>query len=148
MVSTWTLRPGTPETVVHGDFRPDNFLLGRTTEAPPIAVVDCQTVHLGLGACDVAYLIAGAFSPEERTAVERELVAEYVDRLVAAGIDYDHDDGWRDFRWGTLHGVLIAVLATMMAEQTERGDDMLTLMAVRHATHALDLQALDLIRGR
>ena len=33
----------------------------------------------------------------------------------------------------------------MMAEQTERGDDMLTLMARRHARHAIDLGALDLL---
>ena len=48
--------------------------------------------------------------------------------------------------WGTLHGVLIAVLATVMAEHTERGDDMLSLMAIRHAKHALDLNVIDLVR--
>jgi aminoglycoside phosphotransferase (APT) family kinase protein len=143
VVRAWSLGPGTPQTVVHGDFLPDNFLLGRTPEAPPIAVVDWQTVHLGLGACDVAYLIGGAYTPERRPSVERDFVAQYV----AAGIEYDADDAWRDYRWGTLHGVLIAVLATVMAEQTERGDDMLTLMAVRHARHAIDLAALDLVRG-
>ena len=59
VVRAWTLGPGTPQTVVHGDFRPDNFLLGRTADAPPIAIVDWQTVRLGLGVCDVAYLIGG-----------------------------------------------------------------------------------------
>ena len=52
----------------------------------------------------------------------------------------------RDYRWGALHGVLIAVLATVMAEHTERGDDMLSLMAIRHAKHAIDLNVLDLVR--
>jgi hypothetical protein len=41
--------------------------------------------------------------------------------------------------------VLISVLAAVMAEQTERGDDMLSLMASRHARHAIDLEALELI---
>jgi hypothetical protein len=146
VLPAWVLGPGTPATVVHGDFRPDNFLLGRTTEAPPLAVVDWQTVSAGLGACDVAYLIGGAFSPEQRPSIERDLVTEYAERLGAAGIDYDVDAAWRDYRWGTLHGVLIAVLATVMAQQTERGDDMLSLMAIRHAKQALDLQALELVR--
>ncbi len=142
----WVLGSGTAHTVVHGDFRPDNFLLGRTPEAPPLAVVDWQTVNAGLGACDIAYLIGGAFPPEQRPSVERELVTQYVQRLVGAGVDYKPDDAWRDYRWGTLHGVLIAVLATVMAEQTERGDNMLSLMAIRHAKHAIDLNALDLVR--
>jgi hypothetical protein len=148
LVSPWTLGPGTPQTVVHGDFRPDNFLLGRGPDAPPIAVVDWQTVHLGLGPCDIAYLIGGAFTPEQRAGVERDFVAQYANRLTASGVPYHADDAWRDYRWGTLHGVLIAVLATVMAEQTERGDDMLTLMAIRHAQHAVDLDALDLVRSR
>jgi hypothetical protein len=46
-----------------------------------------------------------------------------------------------------VHGVLISVLAAVMAEQTERGDSMLSLMASRHAQHAIDLQTLDLIAG-
>ncbi len=146
VLPAWVLGPGTPPTVVHGDFRPDNFLLGRTAEAPPLAVVDWQTVSAGLGACDIAYLIGGAFPPEQRPSVERDLVSGYVKRLAAAGVDYNADDAWRDYRWGTLHGVLIAVLATVMAEHTERGDDMLSLMAIRHAKHALDLNVLDLVR--
>ena len=46
---------------------------------------------------------------------------------------------------GTLHGLLISVLATMMAEQTERGDDMLSLMAARHSRHALEVDAFALL---
>jgi hypothetical protein len=145
LVRRWTAGPGTPHTVVHGDFRPDNFLLGRAPGAPPLAVVDWQTIFKGLGVIDIAYLIGGSFEPEDRRARERELVEEYRVHLCAAGIDYSADDCWRDYRWGTLHGVIISVCAVMMAEQTERGDDMLTLMGTRHARHALDLDALGLL---
>ena len=145
VVRQWTLGSGSPHTIVHGDFRPDNFLLGRTPDAPPIAVVDWQTIHKGIGACDVAYLLGGAFTPEERAPVERELVEQYRRRLNAAGVSYTEADAWRDYRWGSLHGVIIAVCATMMAEQTERGDQMLTLMVNRHAQHAIDLDALALV---
>ncbi len=144
-VRRWGAGTDTPRTIVHGDFRPDNFLFGRAEGAPPLAVVDWQTVSLGLGVTDLAYLIGGAVAPEARRDTERDLVEEYRRRLNAAGVDYTSEDCWRDYRWGTLHGVLISVLATVMAEQTERGDDMLSLMASRHAQHAIDLEALDLI---
>src|SRR4051812_16501759 len=138
-VARWAVGTGTPQTIVHGDFRPDNFLLGRSEGAPPIAVVDWQTVTLSLGAADVAYLIGGSLAPEARRPVERALLEESRRPLGAAGVDYSAQDCWRDYRWGTLHGLLISVLATMMAEQTEGGDDMLPLMAARHSRHALEI---------
>jgi hypothetical protein len=144
VVSRWSHGTGSPHTIAHGDFRPDNFLFGRTPEAPPLAVVDWQTVFKGLGTADLAYLIGGAFTPDQRAAVENDLVEDYRRRLGAAGVTYGPDECWRDYRWGTLHGVLIAVCAVMMAEQTERGDDMLTLMVSHHGRHAIDLEALAL----
>ncbi len=50
-----------------------------------------------------------------------------------------------DYALGSLHGVVVAVRATTVADQTERGDAMLTLMLNRHARHALDLDVLDLL---
>ncbi len=70
---------------------------------------------------------------------------QYRADLATHGVVYDADDCWRDYRWTTLHGLIISVCASMMAEQTERGDAMLTLMASRHGRHALDLGALDLL---
>jgi hypothetical protein len=146
-VVTWARGTGTPYTIVHGDFRPDNFLIGQTPEATPIAVVDWQTMSLGLGVSDVAYFVGGAFEPERRRAIERGLLDDYRSELSKYGVVYGADDCWRDYTWGTLHGVIISVCASMMAEQTERGDAMLTLMARRHARHAIDLGALDLLRA-
>ena len=110
-------------------------------------MVDWQTLSLGLGVADVAYFIGGAFEPARRQDVERELLERYRDELGRYGLGYGAEDCWRDYVWGTLHGVIIAVCATMMADQTERGDAMLTLMASRHARHAIDLGALDLLRA-
>jgi hypothetical protein len=141
----WTLGTDTPRTVVHGDFRPDNFLFASGPDAPPLAIVDWQTAVLGLGPTDVAYFLGGAFPEGERRTLEREVVEEYRQRLNAAGVAYSAEDCWRDYRWGTLHGVVIGVLATLLAAQTERGDRLFTLMISRHAQHALDLDALALI---
>jgi hypothetical protein len=147
LIGTWAQGTGTPATAVHGDFRPDNFLIGQTADAVPFAVVDWQTLSLGLGVSDVAYFIGGAFEPARRRDVERDLLERYRVALATYGVDYDPSDCWGDYVWGTLHGVIIAVCATMMADQTERGDAMLTLMASRHARHALDLGALDLVQA-
>ena len=42
---------------------------------------------------------------------------------------------------------MIAMSATVMAEQTERGDALFTLMLNRHGRHALDMEALARIEG-
>jgi hypothetical protein len=146
VIPQWAGGTGTPRTVVHGDFRPDNFLFGRTPEAPPLAVVDWQTVFEGLGTADIAYLIGGSLPPERRALIEGDLVEDYRRRLNAAGVDYSQDACWRDYRWETIRGVVIGVVATMFAKQTQRGDELFTLMISRHARHALDLDVLALLR--
>jgi hypothetical protein len=146
LVGRWTQGTGTPWTLVHYDFRADNLLFGQTTEAPPVAVVDWQTVNAGLGASDVAYVISGSFpDPADRAAIERDLVEEYRGRMAAAGVAQTAEDCWRDYRFGSLWGMIITVIATVLAEHTERGNDMLTAMAQRHGRQALDLEALALL---
>jgi hypothetical protein len=146
VIPQWAGGTGTPRTVVHGDFRPDNFLFGRTPEAPPLAVVDWQTVFEGLGTADIAYLIGGSLPLERRALIEGDLVEDYRRRHNAAGLDYSQDACWRDYRWETIRGVVIGVVATMFAKQTQRGDELFTLMISRHARHALDLDVLALLR--
>lgn len=144
-VGRWVLGTETPRTVVHMDYRPDNFLFGTQEGAPPIVVVDWQTATAGLGMCDLAYMIGGGFLPEQRAAVERDLVEGYRQKLVAEGVQYDADTCWHDYRFASLWGVAMTVIATVMAEETERGNDMLTAMAQRHGRHALDMDALSLL---
>jgi hypothetical protein len=112
-----------------------------------MAVVDWQTLFLGLGVFDVAYFIGGAFEPARRRELERDVLDQYRTELSKYGVTYDANECWRDYVWGTLHDVIISVCASMMADQTERGDAMLTLMANRHARHALDLDAMSLLRA-
>jgi hypothetical protein len=145
VIGRWSLGTDTAATLVHGDFRPDNFLFGVTPSAPPMAVVDWQTYAPGLGVTDVAYLLGGSFDGATRAGLEREVVEDYRRRLEACGIEYPASRCWRDYRWASLHGVMIAVTAIVVAARTERGDEVLTLMAERHARHALELGALDLV---
>ncbi len=143
VAGVWIQRKSVPTTLVHGDFRPDNFMFGVEAGAPPMVVVDWQTLTLGLGVTDVGYLLAGALEPENRRAVEHELLAAYIVELGTRGVVYSMEQCLADYALGSLHGVVIAVTATTMADQTERGDALFTLMINRHGRHALDFGILD-----
>lgn len=146
-VQQWVFSIETPRTVAHLDYRPDNFMFGVTPEAPPLVVVDWQTATEGAAMWDLAYMIGGSFEPAQRAAVERGLLDDYRARMQAAGVDYAADALWHDYRLGSLWGVVMTVIATLMAAQTERGDEMLTVMAQRHGRHALDLDVLGVLRS-
>ncbi|MEY3679772.1 MAG: hypothetical protein RL547_384 [Actinomycetota bacterium] len=145
LVDRWARGTGTPLTLAHYDFRPDNFLFARSPSAPPIVVVDWQTANEGLGMVDVAYVIASSCDPERRPVDERDLVESYRRQLVATGIDYDAETCWRDYRFGSFWGLIITVLATSMAARTERGDDLFVRMATQYGQQCLDLDSLSLL---
>lgn len=137
---------GGPKTVVHGDYRLDNLLLGPRPD--DVTVVDWQTIALGTAGADVAYFIGAGLLADSRRDHEDGLVRGYYDALVAAGVrDFTFDELWRDYRRGSWAGVVMAVGASMLVERTDRGDDMFMAMADRHAQHALDLDAVDVLTG-
>lgn len=135
-----------PVTLVHGDFRPDNFLFGVAPDAPPIMVVDWQTLSLGVGTTDIAYLLGAAIGAERRREIEHDMIDRYLAELAGRGIDHPRDRCLNEYALGSFHGIFVAMAATTMAEQTERGDALFTLMLNRHGRHALDMDALDLLR--
>ncbi|WP_420453480.1 phosphotransferase family protein [Ilumatobacter sp.] len=146
LAGAWTSGTDTPPTLVHLDYRADNLLFGVAEDAPPLVVVDWQTLSAGLGASDLAYLVSGSYPDAARRGVEeRDLVEEYRSRMASAGVELSADAMWRDYRVGSLWGMIITVVATVAAARTERGDDMLTAMAQRHGRQALDLDALSLV---
>jgi hypothetical protein len=137
----WRGLPGA-QTVVHGDLRLDNLLLG--DEADAIWTVDWQTVVLGNGVADTAYFVGGNLLPEERRRHEQDLVRGYHRSLLDRGVEgLSWDECWARYRHGAWHGVYLSIAASMLVEQTERGDRMFTTNTDRHVRHALDLEAFD-----
>jgi len=132
-----------PSTIVHGDYRLDNLLFDPTDGS--VAVLDWQTCTVGPGPADAAYFVGAGLLPEVRRSAEAELFDHYHRGLVAAGVDVDRGDCWEMYRRGTWAGLVMAVGASMLVERTERGDDMFMAMASRHARHALDLDAAELL---
>ena len=98
-----------PCTLVHGDYRADNFFFG----GPDLfAVIDWQIVIKGMGTFDLAYLLAGNLSVEDRRAHGEELVRLYHSTLVANGVrDYDFEACWKDYRASTLMAWIWPVIA-------------------------------------
>jgi hypothetical protein len=134
------LRSGGPRTASHGDFRLDNLLFQPGTPRP--VVVDWQTVTWGHASTDVAYFIGGCLSAQDRRAHEPELMAGYHDALCRRGVQgYSLEQLRADARRDTFAGILMAIVASMVVQRTERGDLMFLTSSSRHAQHALDLDA-------
>ncbi len=131
-------------TIAHNDFRVDNLLFN--PESGAVTVVDWQTVGLGVGAGDIAYLIGTSMAnPDERAAEERRLVEQYVALLDDAGAPADVETCWQDYRRHAFSGFSMAVFASMNVVRTTRGDEMFAVMAERPARQILDLDSLSLL---
>lgn len=132
-----------PSTIVHGDYRLDNLLFH--PDDGSVAVLDWQTCTVGPGPADAAYFIGAGLLPDERRIHEPGLFEHYHRGLLAAGVDVRRADCWEAYRRGTWAGLVMAVGASMLVQRTARGDDMFMAMASRHAGHALDLDATELL---
>jgi hypothetical protein len=127
-------------SVVHVDYRLDNLMIDASQSPPGVATVDWQSATLANPLADVAYFLGAGLLPEVRREVERDIVADYHRALGAAGVEgYDFERCWNDYRRGVFAGFAVTVVAAPMVVQTERGDEMFTAMARRHARHAIDL---------
>jgi hypothetical protein len=143
-IEPWWQGPVGPRTLFHGDLRLDNLLID--AESGLIGVVDWQTLVLGSGVADVSYFIGGNLLPDERRAAEVDLVRGYHEKLHAAGVEsLSWEDCWRLYRHGSWYGAFLAVGASMLVEQTDRGDQMFITSVTRHVNHAMDLDAVEVI---
>lgn len=138
----WVRSWAAPTVVQHGDFRSDNLMLGTAADAPPVTVIDFQTVRLGPPGIDTAYLIGSSLPTEDRRARERELLIGYHEQLSAAGVtDHDFDACWTAYRQGALYGAFLFVgLAAQVASIPEI-DAYIAAQAKRYADMAIDLDS-------
>lgn len=134
-------RPG-PRTVVHGDFRADNLIF----DGDRITVLDWQTAAHEPAVTDLSYFLGGSVAIPLRREIERSVVARYVDALRGYGVRLSFGDCWRDYRRYALGGLLTSVIGSTVVASTDRGDNLFAVMANRHGTHALDLDACSFLR--
>jgi len=127
-------------TVAHRDFRLDNLLFGRDPGGQFVKVVDWQTVGAMPGASDLGYFIGASFNVEDRRTHEEMLVRRYCAGLVRQQIDARFDEIWAQYRLLGTTGFIMAIVASVLVKQTERGDAMFAAMANRHGRQMLDLE--------
>jgi hypothetical protein len=127
-------------TVAHRDFRLDNLLFTENETRFDVKVVDWQTVGAMPGACDLGYFIGASFSVDDRRDNEQTLVRRYCEGLQAENIGVDYQDIWEQYRLLGTSGYIMAIVASMLVKQTERGDAMFAVMANRHGQQMLDLE--------
>jgi aminoglycoside/choline kinase family phosphotransferase len=87
-----------PWALIHQDFRCDNLFFTARSARTDVVVLDWQAIGRGPGAYDLAYLLAGSLTIDDRRAHEERLAREYLDRLHDRGVDYRFDDLWTDYR--------------------------------------------------
>ena len=129
-------------SLIHVDYRLDNLLFLPSAGETDVTAVDWQSITLGSPLNDVAYFIGAGLTSSDRAPVEETIVRGYFDTLCAAGVnEFDWQQCWQAYRYGAFAGFAVTVVASMIVARTERGDQMFTTMAQRHARHALDLGA-------
>ena len=127
-------------TVAHRDFRLDNLLFTPQGNKIGVKVVDWQTVGAMPGASDLGYFIGASFTVEGRRDYEQTLVQSYCERLAAQKIDVSNNEIWAQYRLLGTSGYIMAIVASMLVKQTDRGDAMFAVMANRHGQQMLDLE--------
>jgi Phosphotransferase enzyme family len=138
-LGAWGERSSGPRCLTHNDFRPDNMLFDLNDPKQPIIVVDWQTVGVGCGAGDVAYYMGTAFDPDMRKCEETALFNLYCDGLLANGVPKaDTENLWDIYRTAGFSGFLMGVTASIVVQQTDRGDAMFLKMCERSAAMVID----------
>ena len=135
-----------PWTLAHQDYRVENMMFGDPA-TDEVVVIDWQGIGRGPGAYDVAYVLGGSLSVADRRAHERELVATYHARLTERGVDYSLEQVWDDYCYAQALGGLATTLVAgaTLDVSTERGRALVTSMAERHFTAALDHDCMRLM---
>ncbi len=141
----WIARQPTDITLVHGDYRLDNLMFAPSCGAAAVTAVDWQTLGLGSGGRDLAYLLGNSSEPTDRRRHEQATLDAYGNAMADAGVILDDDQLGLMYAHGAFQGPFITALGSIMVGRTKRGDEMFMAMAERSAAQIIDLGALELI---
>jgi hypothetical protein len=138
-----------PHTIVHGDYRLDNFFFGTPEGGPPFAVVDWQIACRGRGIFDVAYLLCGGLEPAERKQHEQRLIRLYHDLLMQGGAtNYSFEQCWTEYRRMALYVFVYVVISLGTLDfANERGLALFSAWVRRSSAAIADLNAGELMPG-
>jgi len=135
-----------PYTLVHGDLRADNLLLGDEGTDEEVLILDWQTATRSLAPIDVAQLIGGSEPPPERAGHYRGLFTGWLETLRTHGVThYREDDAYRDLCLGLLTCMRIPLQAFKGLGgpdfATARTAQLADVLILRHTSAALEFDA-------
>ncbi len=133
-----------PQGLIHGDFRLDNLLFGDGRSAPALSIVDWQGAMRGAALNDLAYFLGCALTEQVRADHFDELLEVYLAARTDAGAP-GADDVRESVRLLSFAGVTMAIAASVLVEQTDRGDEMFMLMLSRQCAFVIESDALALL---
>lgn len=136
-----------PETLCHGDYRPDNLFFGGPGSGRPLVVCDWQGPGRAPGIIDAAYFITGSLSPDDRRKHEDDLLRRYHHHLCEGGVSaYPFEQLKTDYR-GYFAGVIAGsvVLLGTLPEGNERGRRLIEVSIDRFIAAMRDHDSLALL---
>ncbi len=131
-------------TMIHIDYRLDNMMFGGPY---PLAVVDWQSYAFGCGLNDASYFMGTSLRENERAGYDETLLRNYFEVLQSYNVALTWDDCWKYYRFYSPAGLIMAVIASMIVGETERGNDMFMAMAKRSARMSRELDAIGVIQA-
>jgi aminoglycoside/choline kinase family phosphotransferase len=139
---------GPPATLLHGDFRMENFLFGARPEHHPLVIIDWQGPLLGSGMVDVALLLAQSTRTEVRRVHERDLLRRYVDGLFRHGVAaYPIEQALADYESALLYSwCYVAVVSGTLDASNPRAFAWMSQMVSRQAAATEDHDSFRLLR--
>ncbi|MDE2785641.1 MAG: phosphotransferase [Chloroflexota bacterium] len=138
-----------PKTFTHGDFRVDNLFF----DGPGIddvVAIDWQNGGIHSGLRDITYLLSTSVTPETRRAIEQDVVGEYHDALVGAGVGgYSVDECWRSYRQVMLSCLIGAVFTCGSLDLNDEASHRTMEIGLGRTLAAIDdLHAEEFLPGR
>ena len=148
-------------TLVHGDFKSDNFLISNENDSscsvPDIIVIDFQQVHNGNPMEDISYLFSCSIDSEIRRKYEIDLLQFYHECLVSFGIsNYSLDKCIYDYREHLIYAILMPIITSGMKSNTndenlteiqKHANKVLKIWRNRSITSVMDNKCIDLLEN-
>ena len=111
-----------PVTLIHGDLRADNLLVGDGDPCAEVVILDWQLANRSLAALDIARMLGGSEPAAERRGHQLEVFAAWHEGLLRAGLtEYGFDDALTDFRLAVLYCLCIPVFSFTMCGPEPEG---------------------------
>ena len=128
-----------PPVLIHVDYRLDNMMFGGPY---PLTVVDWQSLSMGCPLNDVSYFLGTSLLTSDRQKEERALIRHYLEVLGSYKVDLKFDQAFDYYRNYAPAGMIMALIASMIVGETDRGNDMFMAMAQRSIAMSRDLDVL------